>query len=169
MVKCKICGEQFDANTEEYVKVSSNRYAHKACVECPEEHLSPEQLDKLDLENYLIQLFSLEYVEPQMQLMIKKFISEKGFTYSGIKKALIYFYEVKGNKPDNKGKSLGIVPYVYEDSKRYFYSLWEAQQANVDKDISTYQPKVKEIVIPIPEVREKRRKRFSFLDEEGID
>lgn len=166
IVKCKICGQAFDTNKEDWVKVSSTRYAHKACAQCPEEHLTPEEADKLELENYLLELFKIKYVEPQMKRMIKKYLEQENFTYSGIKKALIYFYEIQGNPVDDKGKSLGIIPYVYEESKRYFYTLWQAQQSNIDKDISQYTPKVKEIVIPIPEGKERKRKLFSFLDEE---
>lgn len=169
IVKCKICGQQFDADKEPSVKVSSTRYAHKKCVENPEAVLSPEDLDKMELENYLLQLFNLQYVEPQMKKMIQKFIEQDNFTYSGIRKALIYFYEVKGNPIDDKGKTLGIIPYVYEESRRYFYSLWQAQQSNADKDIESYKPKIKEISIPVPEVKERRKKLFSFLDESEVD
>lgn len=32
MVVCKICGKRFDTNEEPFVKVSSTRYAHEACI-----------------------------------------------------------------------------------------------------------------------------------------
>lgn len=59
-----------------------------------------------------------------------------------------------------------IVPYVYQKAYNYYYSLWEAQQKNKEKIIEYYVPKVKEIIIPAPERKVKKRKNFSFLDEE---
>ena len=59
-----------------------------------------------------------------------------------------------------------IVPYIYQQAYRYYYSLWEAQQKNENKVVQEYVPVVKEIVIPIPERKIKKRKLFAFLDEE---
>ena len=165
-VKCYYCGERFDANAEEYVMVNSRRYAHKKCAEETETSLTQEQLDKIALEEYIQKLFNIEYVEPKIQKQIKKFIEEDNFTYSGIKKALIYFFEVKGNSIERAGKSLGIVPWVYQDAYRYYFSLWQAQQKNDTYKIKEYIPKIKEIIIPVPEVKRKTKKLFSFLDQE---
>ena len=81
-------------------------------------------------------------------------------------KALIYHYEIKGGDIDKANGALGIVPYVYQKAYNYYYSLWEAQQKNKEKIIEYYVPKVKEIIIPAPERKVKKRKNFSFLDEE---
>ena len=97
---------------------------------------------------------------------IKQFITEYNYSYSGILKALIYFYEIKGGDKERAHDSIGIVPYIYQDAYRYYYSLWEAQQKNKDKVVVEYVPVVKEIVIPVPQRQVKKRKVFSFLDEE---
>ena len=166
-VKCYYCGEKFDANEEEYIMATSRRYAHKKCSENKEQTLTQEQLDKIALEEYIQKLFNIDYVEPQIQLQIKRFVEKNNFTYSGIHKALIYFYEVKGNPVEKAGKSLGIVPWVYQDAYRYYFSLWQARQKNETKEIKKYIPKTKEIVIPVPELQpQKNKKLFSFLDEE---
>ena len=55
---------------------------------------------------------------------------------------------------------------MYENAYNYYYSLWVAQQKNKDVEIELYTPKVKEIVIPRPERKVKKRPLFAFLDEE---
>ena len=166
-VKCYYCGEKFDANEEEYIMVNTRRYAHKKCAENKEQTLTQEQLDKIAFEEYVMKIFKIDFIEPQMQLQIKRFIEQNKFTYSGMHKALIYFFEVKGNPIEKSGKTLGIIPYVYQDAYRYYFSIWQAQQRNQEFKIKQYIPKIKEIIIPIPQVQPYKEKEFfSFLDEE---
>ena len=119
-----------------------------------------------------MKLFDADYVYAKIKKQIKDYVTNHGYTYSGIHKALIYYYEIKGNKFD-KGKAqggIGIVPYVYNDAFNYYYAIWEAQQKQqyiVDaSSLEEYIPKVVEIHIPAPKRQEKKRKLFTFLDEE---
>lgn len=166
IVKCAICGMSFDANIEPFVKVSSRRYAHQKCSENKEENLSQIEKDKEALDQYIMKLFNITYIDPRVRKQIKQYIEEYHYTYSGVLKALIYHYEIKGGDIDKANGALGIVPYVYQKAYNYYYSLWEAQQKNKEKIIEYYVPKVKEIIIPAPERKVKKRKNFSFLDEE---
>jgi hypothetical protein len=166
IVKCAICGMSFDANVEPFVKVSSRRYAHQKCSENKEENLSQIEKDKEALDQYIMKLFNITYIDPRIRKQIKQYIEEYHYTYSGVLKALIYHYEIKGGDIDKANGALGIVPYVYQKAYNYYYSLWEAQQKNKEKIIEYYVPKVKEIIIPAPERKVKKRKNFSFLDEE---
>lgn len=165
IVKCAICGMSFDANVEPFVKVSSRRYAHQKCSENKEENLSQIEKDKEALDQYIMKLFNITYIDPRVRKQIKQYIEEYHYTYSGVLKALIYHYEIKGGDIDKANGALGIVPYVYQKAYNYYYSLWEAQQKNKEKIIEYYVPKVKEIIIPAPERKVKKRKNFSFLDE----
>ena len=166
IVKCAICGMSFDANVEPFVKVSSRRYSHQKCSENKEENLSQIEKDKEALDQYIMKLFNITYIDPRVRKQIKQYIEEYHYTYSGVLKALIYHYEIKGGDIDKANGALGIVPYVYQKAYNYYYSLWEAQQKNKEKIIEYYVPKVKEIIIPAPERKVKKRKNFSFLDEE---
>ena len=122
--------------------------------------------DYKELYDYIMKLFNISFVDPKIQKQIKKYIEENNYTYSGIKKALVYFFEIKGNSVEKANGGIGIVPYVYTQAYNYYYSLWLAQQKNEDKIVQEYIPKVKEIVIPIPEKNPRKRKLFSFLDDE---
>ena len=166
IVKCAICGMSFDANVEPFVKVSSRRYAHQKCSENKEEDLSQLEKDKEARDQYIMKLFNITYIDPRIRKQIKQYIEESHYTYSGILKALVYHYEIKGGDIDKANGALGIVPYVYQKAYNYYYSLWEAQQKNKEKIIEHYILKVKEIIIPVQERKIKKKKNFSFLDEE---
>lgn len=114
-----------------------------------------------------MKLFHLEYVDARIRKQINNYIEEYHFTYSGIRKALIYFFDVKGHSTDKANGGIGIVPYVYKDAYNYYLSLWEANQKNEDKDVEQFVPQVVKIKIPRPQRKIKKRKCFEFLDEES--
>lgn len=169
LVKCPYCGETFDANKEPFVMVNSRRYAHKKCAEKKEKEKSKEEIDKENLQKYIKQLFGINTLSAKINKQIDRFIKENEYTYSGIHRSLIYFYEIKKNPIDKANEGLGIVPWIYEEAKRYYYNLWLAQQRNTNKVIEDYKPKEVIITIPPPERKVKRRKIFSFLDKEEKD
>jgi hypothetical protein len=114
-----------------------------------------------------MKLFNISYIDAKIRKQINQYVNEYNYTYSGIKKALIYFFEIKGNSIEKSNGGIGIVPYVYQNAYNYYLALWQAQQKNDKKIIKDYIPNIKEIVIPSPERKVKKRPLFSFLDEEG--
>ena len=143
--------------------LNNGKYVHKECQALEE---SREKTDREKLEDYIKTLFSLTYIEPRVKAQIKKYVEEYNYTYSGMQKALYYFYEIKGGDKSKANGGIGIIPYVYQDAYNYHYNLWLAQQKNKDVEIQLYVPQIKEIVIPRPERKVKKRPLFAFLDEE---
>ena len=165
-VKCIYCGVTFDRDKLPFIQVSQRRYAHQECSLTEEQKKSKEEQDKIDLDNYIMQLFKIDYVDARIRKQIKQYREEYNYTYSGIRKALVYFYEVKGNPIEKANGGIGIVPYVYQNAYNYYLALWQAQQKNQDKVLTNYIPKVKEVVIPRPQRKVKKRELFTFLHEE---
>ena len=165
-VTCVYCKQKFDRDRLPFIQVSARRYAHQECSLTEDEKKNKEEQDKIDLENYIMSLFKTDYIDAKIRKQIKQYKEEYNYTYSGIRKALIYFFEIKGNSIEKANGGIGIVPYVYQQAYNYYLALWQAQQKNQDKIIVDYIPKVKEIVIPIPEKNPRKRKLFSFLDDE---
>lgn len=109
-------------------------------------------------------------MDGRITLQIKKYMQDHPeYTYSGIKRTLEYFYEIKGNSTAKANGGIGIVPWVYEEAKRYFYNQWLLSQKNAEKDIVAYVPKIKKIKIKPPVREPKKRRVFTFLDEEVKD
>lgn len=127
--------------------------------------MNKEDLDKMKLEQYINQLFHTDYVDPRIQKQIKNYIKEYNFTYSGILKSLVYFYEVKQNPVEKSNDGIGIVPWVYKQAFNYYYAIWLAQQKNTNKTVENYIPKETEIIIPRPKPKSYKKHLFSFLDD----
>ena len=162
-VTCAYCQKPMSKKDEDCVMIGNGKYVHKACQALEEKR---EKTDKEQLEDYIKNLFGTTYIDPRVRAQIKKYVEEFNYTYSGIRKALIYHYEIKGGDKSKANGGIGIVPYVYEAAYNYHYQLWLAQQKNKDVEITLYTPKVKEIVIQRPERKVKKRPLFTFLDEE---
>jgi hypothetical protein len=168
-VNCIYCKQTFNKSEEDFKLFSNGKYAHAKCFELEQ---TRELTDQEKLERYIMQLFGADYVYAKIKKQIKDYVTNHGYTYSGIHKALIYYYEVKGNKFD-AGKSqggIGIVPYVYNSAYNYYYAIWEAQQKQEHildaSSLDEYIPKVIEVHIPTPKRQERKRNLFGFLDEE---
>lgn len=164
---CAICNEKFDRNKIQAVRHGARRYAHYTCK--PNGELvpleEPKDPDLVKLEEYIKQLLNDTYVHPRVKKQINEFKEQYNYSYSGILKSLIYFYEVKGNKKDKLEQfGIAIVPYVYKDAYNYYYDLFLAQSRNQTKDIATFTSKIKEITIKVPEI--KIKKKFFNLDDE---
>ena len=166
IVTCIYCKQKFDRDKFPFIQVSQRRYAHQECSLSEDQKQSKEEQDKIELENYIIKLFKVDYVDARIRKQIKQYKEEYNYTYSGIHKALVYFYEIKGNSIEKANGGIGIVPYVYQQAYNYYLALWQAKQKNQDKVLYDYVPKVKEITISRPQRKVKKRELFTFLDEE---
>ena len=157
-VICSVCGKKFDRDVIQAVKTSARRYAHYTCK--PEGELVPlpqKDPDLTKLEDYIQKLLGDDYNRARVNKQIRDYVDKDGYTYSGILKSLIYFYEVKGNSKDKANGGIGIVPFIYKDAYNYYYSLFVAQSQNQEKDIVAITSRVKEITIPVPKIIEKKR------------
>ena len=165
LVKCLYCEKVFDANVEPFVMPKARRYAHQACSEQYEQNKTTEQKEKEELENYIKKLFNTTTISSKIKKQIEKFVKEDNFTYSGIRRSLVYFYEVKQNSLEKSNDGIGIVPWIYSEAYQYYYNLWLAQQKNQNKDVENYKPNTIIISIQPPKRPIKKRKLFQFLDE----
>ncbi len=168
-VTCTICKKRFDRDKYPAVLVNTRRYAHASCAGALSEEQAKEEQDRQALEEYIIQLFNLKHMDGRITLQIKKFIQDYNYTYSGILRTLKYFYEVKKNDLSKSNNGIGIVPWVYQEAYNYYYNQWLLKQKNADKNIEEYSPHYIDIVIKEPMRQPKKRKIFTFLDEEVED
>ena len=81
-------------------------------------------------------------------------------------KALIYFFEVKGNSIEKANNGIGILPYIYQEAYQYYYSLYLAKLVNQEKNIEDYKPKIRIVEIPAPTIQPKIIKLFNMDDTE---
>ena len=163
MVKCLYCNEQFDRLSEPCVKLG-RRYAHKSCYEAQDDETLKADRDRHDFFEYIKQIYGPDYNFVSISKQAENYIKQYGFTYSGMLKSLKWFYEVKGNSKEGSNGRIGIIPYIYEEAKKYYYGLYLAQQKN--KDVTGYRLEVKEIVIASPRMYIAPPKLFDLGEEE---
>lgn len=140
-----------------------DRYVH---ISCAEQHPANDQ-EELTL--YLIKLFRLkdDYILPRYMKQLSQYEREYHFSWSGMLKALKYWYEVKQH-PVDLDRGVGIIPYIYKNAYDYYYALFLADEENKQKDLSQYVPKDIVVTIRPPQREAPKRKLFTFLDEEDI-
>ena len=162
-VSCKYCKKRFKKSETNYIQITNSQYAHVSCAELEAKR---EKTDAEKLDDYIMKMFGYDYVPPRAKKQINDYVQEYNYTYSGMLKALIYFYEIKGGDVEQAHDSVGILPFIYNEAKQYYFNLWSAQQRNNLKDIKQFIPEVVEVHIQPPQRNIPKRKLFSFLDEE---
>lgn len=165
MVKCTVCGKRFNRDKIQAVKTSAARYAHYTCF--PEGELVPlEEVDKelVELEEYIQKLLGEDYNRARVNKQIKDFKENYDYSYSGMLKTLIWFYDIKGNSKEKANGGIGIIPFVYQDALNYYYSLYLAQIAN--EQVVVFKPVIREIEITSPKVEKRPPKLFNVGEDE---
>ena len=174
-VKCPICGEIFDTNKIQAVRYGMRRYAHAACdpkntnfVKMESQKVKKEETqedrDLKILKDYINALYKGKANWALVMKQIKEYKENNKYSYSGMLKSLIYFHEIKGNPIDKERKGVGIIPFVYEDAKNYYYNIFITTQVNNNKDFAIYKEKIKEVTIKVPEIKKAKPKLFNLDD-----
>ena len=170
IVKCPYCEKSFDRldPSIKFIKIG-RRYAHMKCYNEHEAAMTQEEKDLRDLYAYIKDLLGVEYNFKKVEHQIKEFKkytdgNDIPYTYSGMLASLRWFYEIKGNSKEAANGGIGIIPYIYNDAKKYYYNLYLAQQRN--KNVQGYTLQIKEIVIPSPRMYIAPPKLFDLGEEE---
>lgn len=164
MAKCIYCGEQFDRNQEEWVAINARRYAHKKCHTAAEAGKTQEEKDYEALTQYIKKVFSYSTIPAKITRQITDYKKQYNFTYSGMLKALTWWFDVKKNTTENTNGGIGILPYIYNDAKTYYYGLFIAQMTNKNKEVNT---KIEEVEIAPPRVYVQPPRLFNIEEEEN--
>lgn len=145
IVKCLYCGEQFDRNSTECVHIG-RRYAHIQCKENHDKNLTQEDKDEIELYEYIKQLYGKQYNYILIKKQVETFYKQ-GYSFNGMKLSLKWFYEIKHHSTE-ESNGIGIIPYVFNDAKKYFYNLYLSQKENAK--IKNYKTSERIITIPSP-------------------
>lgn len=166
-VNCVYCKQRFDRDKEPTTQVSARRYAHKECAENHEKNKTQEERDLEALEKYIMKLFDEPYINVKTRKQLKEYKEKYNYTYSGMLKTLVYWYEIKNGNVEQANGGIGIIPYVYEKACDYYYSLYLIKLSNEDKNIEDYKPKEKIVEIFAPQIRSAKRIKLFNLDDDG--
>lgn len=180
LVKCFYCGETFDADVVPFVKPNKTRYAHQECPNM-KENSSPlppvftaapppptpgipesELKDYTALRDYINELFDGNVNWATTVGKMKQFRAQQ-YTYSGMLKALKWWYEIKKHSIKEAKTPLGIIPFIYNDAFDYYKAIFDAEQKNEQLKMTE---KVVEFYIDPPSIKPMLKTRLFDLDRE---
>lgn len=147
--KCPYCEQYFDADKEEWVQVNTRRKAHKACAEKEKEHRLTTQSTRDALLDYINELYKKNNINPNwpmIQKQIKKYVEGNKWTYSGIKRTLIYCYEVKKIDIRNCEGDIRAVTIYYPEAYKYYEKIFITNKKN-EQIASSYKNVIQEVKI----------------------
>ena len=162
-VKCPGCQTSFPkSQTTEHGK----RYY---CQPCYEKKMAPKPRTAWDDLYDTIKHYYGE-VTPMMFRQLKQFREEPHyqFTDAGIRLTLIYYHEILGRPVLEEHQTLGIVPYVYADAKRYYSEVYRLEQVAQHQVFEDSQ----QVITSNTKQREKRKVQafnFDSIEWEGED
>lgn len=79
-------------------------------------------------------------------------------------KALTWWFDIKKNTLEGTNGGIGILPYIYNDAKTYYYGLYLALVQNQGKEIHT---RIEEVEIAPPQVYVRPPRLFNIEEEEN--
>lgn len=139
---CSFCHKEIsDTN---YIKQGKKRY-HKQCFDELQNEAETKDKQKAGelksdekrlLDQYIMQLYHIDKIPFMIERQIEEYVEKYNFSYSGIQKSLYYFYEIQKHNFDITKKTIGIVPYIYDETKQYFLDIYQANELNKGKNIN---------------------------------
>lgn len=88
-----------------------------------------------NLISYICNLFSIEKPTSLIEKQIADFKKKYGYTYTGMQETLRYFYELGDNKISKEQITIGIIPYLYDEAKRFAYNSYQINEKNMSAEI----------------------------------
>ena len=108
---CQYCKSQSNKVDKENAVRIDNKNFHSNCAKL--------YLDKKELQETICRIFNLKAPGPKNNAYISKFHNE-GMTFKGMTHTLVYFYEIKKNSIEKSNDGIGIIPYVYDEARKFY-------------------------------------------------
>lgn len=147
-VMCRECKQRFekkpDGENVTWIMPSKNWYYHKDCYQkWIEKRLNKKNVEekkkddeyRVEIFDYLQRDLKVNFNGAKVGTQIRAFLNQ-GMTLKGILFCLIYCYEIKKLDWDKSSDGIGIIPYVYEESKNYWQNMVN-RQANILQEYET--------------------------------
>lgn len=136
-VKCPECGT---FNDKENAVYHNSRYYCKVCYENKVSELE----DYKNLISYICELYQIETPTGWMVKQIKDFKEKFNYTYRGMRSTLHYFYEIQEGNSVTDSMGIGIVPFVYDEAKKFYIDKKAVRDSvrNCDLDLLQNQKRI---------------------------
>lgn len=128
MAICPFC--KIYMSTKEEGKIYKTKKFHNACFEKMLDDMDSGDDEMVKLTQYICKLFNIKRINPLMSEQISTFTKTNGYTLSGIRASLYYFFEMEEREVGEDVKGIGIVPFVYDEARQFFEGLAKVKEKN---------------------------------------
>ena len=116
---------------------------------------------RAELENKIKEIFGIDTISLLISKQITKYVTEHKYTYLEIGRALFYFFEIQ-NGDISKCHGIGIVPYIMEDSRRYFRDLERQVARHMEEAQKSKEKEQNVIICNSPQKRKPRNRTINI-------
>lgn len=117
--------------------------------------------EREQLESLILEKLKINSIPLSIEKQITRFVSQQGYTYKEIARALVYFTEVLGETLEIR-YGIGIVSTIMPEAKQYFYKLKKQKEEqlrnyrnnNEKAIVIKAKPKKREIKFSVRELEE---------------
>lgn len=163
MPSCRICHLPIDKEKKDtWIMPSRGWYYHKECYMTWKENPVTNDDWIALIFDFLAHDLKVSYDYFLCKAQIEKFWKTQKINPKGIYFTLKYFYEIKGNSFEKGHGGLGIVPYVFTESKEY----WVERERKKQGIIQQIEEEAKEKQIIRLKRRRENKEKYN-LDEIG--
>lgn len=128
-VKCIFCEQMFDREKEECIKIG-RRYAHINCAAKQDPALLQEKRDRETFYEMVKSIYGNDYNFIMIDKQATDYIKQYGYTWSGMTGCLHWFYNINHGDIEEGHGGIGIIPFIYDDVKKYYQDIYKAQEKN---------------------------------------
>jgi len=130
MANCPFCKTYM--GTKEDGKTYKGKKYHVKCFEKMLDDMESGDDELTKLNQYVCKLFGIKTLTPLMSEQISTFTKTNGYTASGIRATLYYFFELEERELKEDVKGIGIVPFVYDEAREFFKEMARIKEKNKD-------------------------------------
>ena len=180
IVHCRICHQPINRDIPgDWMRPSTNYYYH---IKCYDDWVGRKKERAVDAERTDDEWFDLlkDYIYRDIKLpnidwnkvvsQWKNFIRLKKYTPKGMYFAVIYFYEVRGNKTEGAQGGIGIIPSIYNDAAEYWVAREKKQKGVLEEIVRQMEARRNRNTLTINEKPKSTTKKIKFsLDDIGVE
>lgn len=150
--------------TKENTVYHNSKYYCKICYE----NKQKEAQDYKALIAYICELYQIDVPTGWMLKQIKDYKDQFHYTYRGIKTTLHYFYEIQEGNSVEDSLGIGIVPFVYDEAKKFYIDKKAIKDNLKDCDMQKVQNRKKVIHINRNQDEKNKYKEMALINIEEL-
>lgn len=160
MFCCCKCGKEYD--DEEFVVKKNKKKNEYTCVDCFDD---PDMFYWIKLYEEICIIANIDKLNIRQITQLKRLKKEEKLTFAGMYYCIGYM-QLIGKEASEEYDTIGLIPYYYDESTRFWKNKWRLEDVAQNKDIVNTQ----NVITTKVEFKKEKKKEeldFNFLQEEG--